>query len=437
MKSSENIAFWLWLREKIAGRSVTKSNKNRADPKKLQKILRNFYSVTHVLYNFAMKNCEKIMRACVNLAWENQTLALPNPAVCACIARDGEILSIAAHKKSGTSHAEILAIKAAFEKNFPQNHEISTLDPKNLHEFLAKNHQNIFKNCDIFVTLEPCTQTGKTPPCADLLAILGVKNVFFGAKDFSKNGGGADFLRKRGIFTRQILKNECDELILPFVALQKKGNFNLFKLALRLDGTHKNGQISSKNAQIFTHNQRAIAQNIVISGRTMRNDDPMLDFRFADNFYKNSRKNPPNAMVLSRNLEISQNYKILKNAQKIHRNVTFCNKIQDLPRGFNIIEGGFALFLALKKQIDMALFHIKMPENFHENPLDFLLENNILTRLDPKNYGHVTFCNTFLEKIAQKNENLQENFTNFMETTQNLRLLHATNIDNTALLWIK
>ncbi len=108
------------------------------------------------------------MNLAINEAWKYQGLTYPNPAVgCCVVGEHGEIISIEAHKKSGSPHAEVNALQVAFA-SLSNTVEILLLKSSHdIHNYLIENHNNIFNKCTLYVTLEPCAHVGKTPSCAN------------------------------------------------------------------------------------------------------------------------------------------------------------------------------------------------------------------------------------------------------------------------------
>ncbi|WP_051420534.1 bifunctional diaminohydroxyphosphoribosylaminopyrimidine deaminase/5-amino-6-(5-phosphoribosylamino)uracil reductase RibD [Helicobacter pametensis] len=282
-------------------------------------------------------------------AWETQTFALPNPSVGALIlSEDFQVLALKSHVRFGSSHAELLALKQAFLRLSPQEPQVNldSLSPKELWEFLALHHGGIFEGCSIFVTLEPCLHEGKTPSCAKLLAILKPKRVIFGSYDLTDQAqGGAQFLSSCGI---EVIGGICLEeslnLLYPFLTYLKKGRFNLFKLAQRLNGDYKRGQISNMDSKIFTHTQRSNADLIVVSGNTVRCDHPRLDTRFS----RWQNKTPRIEILTKHSAPLDSIC-----AKEIR--VCYDKEELSLERGFNLIEGGYPLLKALQERIDCFL----------------------------------------------------------------------------------
>lgn len=309
-------------------------------------------------------NAKFMMNLALNHAWKYQLLSLPNPSVAALLTdTNNNILSLEAHTKIGSEHAEVLALKEAFKKlstnsiKLKELREIELiksdeLRTKETYNFLLNNHQNLFKDCSIFITLEPCDHHGKTPPCALLLANLKLKKIYFSANDDSLNWGGYNVLKNVGAdIIKDCLRHRGEDLILPFTSLRKKNRFNLFKLAQRIDGTYKHGRISGDMAHIYSHKLRGLANNIIISGKTLRDDNPYLNTR-------HHPSNNPNVIIISRTT------KDLDNHLNIHktkdREITINHDIKSLDNldGFNIIEAGWGeLFNSMIKrdQIDLIL----------------------------------------------------------------------------------
>ncbi|MFP6109190.1 bifunctional diaminohydroxyphosphoribosylaminopyrimidine deaminase/5-amino-6-(5-phosphoribosylamino)uracil reductase [Helicobacter pylori] len=342
-----------------------------------------------------MRLYESLLEMCLNKAWEYQTLALENPSVaCMVLDKHHEILSLETHKKAKTSHAEVLAAKSALKILRPHlKNDLEKLeDPKILSDFLKKRHDNAFTDCVFLITLEPCNSYGKTPACSELLEILKPKRVVIATEENEAKKGGLARLKKACIETIicHNLENKAKDLLLPFRIMEQKGRFNLFKLALRMNGDYHHGKITGQKSVIFTHNQRAICDTLIISGKTIRTDNPLLDARFCDSFYHNKN---PNIAILSKH-SISPHSKVFSVPNRL---VNIFNNPKDLPleKGFNFIEGGWGLFESLRDKIDALLLH-----------------------------SHASMINEAFNALALK-------------TPFKGRLLHAQILENEALLWIE
>ena len=117
-------------------------------------------------------NDDFFMQLALDIAWKYQLLTYPNPAVGAVVVQDGRILSIEAHQKAGTSHAEVLALLSAYETLSQKKIDFDRFDAQKAHTFLRTVPKDFFSACSIYVTLEPCAHEGRTPSCASLLELL-------------------------------------------------------------------------------------------------------------------------------------------------------------------------------------------------------------------------------------------------------------------------
>ncbi|PAF46357.1 riboflavin biosynthesis protein RibD [Helicobacter sp. 12S02634-8] len=295
-----------------------------------------------------------LMGLCLQEAWKYQTLTFPNPAVGAMVVgKNGTILSLQAHTKSGDAHAEINALKIAYETL--SQRPCPAQSSSDIHAFLSQHHQGIFNDCSIYVTLEPCNHYGKTPPCAELLEMIKPQRIIIGAPERQgKASGGRERLEKAGICIQAgVLQEECEKMLDPFLCYTQKGHFNLFKIAQRLNGDYKSGVISGEKSREFTHNQRTIADRLIVSGATLRTDRPILDARYAALKYG---KKAPHIKVLSTRGDFDPSIAAFGVEGRC---VEVCHHILELglESGFNIIEGGWGLFESLYMHIDMVLMH--------------------------------------------------------------------------------
>ncbi len=94
-------------------------------------------------------------------AWKFQILTYPNPAVGAVVVERGKVISVEAHQRAGESHAEVKALVSAFKSKSGLNIDFNPNDTNSSHNFLLSLPKNFFKDCEIFLTLEPCSHHGK------------------------------------------------------------------------------------------------------------------------------------------------------------------------------------------------------------------------------------------------------------------------------------
>lgn len=287
-------------------------------------------------------------------AWKYQGLTLPNPAVGAVVVdKNGKILGVGAHEKAGLPHAEVNAIKNSFleisQDEILKNDLRSLTNSHEIHDFLIKHSQNIFEDGTIYVTLEPCNHTGKTPACSNLIGSLKFKKVVFSQKDPNKSAsGGEEYLRSLGVeVISAVREKEGRELLEPFILYQKK-NFVLYKWAQRLNGTYTGGKVSCPESFKDVHRIRDVVDLIVIGGETVREDRPTLDARLVDG-------KAPDVLILSRKKEFDKTIPLfnVKNREVIiSDNVDLIDNCK-----YVLIEGGKDFYTFVKKKIDFHLIY--------------------------------------------------------------------------------
>ncbi|MCF6172781.1 MAG: bifunctional diaminohydroxyphosphoribosylaminopyrimidine deaminase/5-amino-6-(5-phosphoribosylamino)uracil reductase RibD [Campylobacteraceae bacterium] len=291
------------------------------------------------------------MNIAVKEAWKYQGLTYPNPAVGALVCDDfGSILSCKAHTKAGNPHAEVEVIKDAFIKLTNDKNLTLLSSSQDIHNYLIRNHNNIFNNFIIYVTLEPCNHHGRTPPCSYLIKELGFKKVVIGKQELNKKAsGGVEFLRRNGIQV-EILQNDtsCKNLLLPFTKWQEK-NFVFFKLAMSQNGVINGGVITSEDSRKLVHNFRNVCDLLVIGGNTARVDRPILDARKCNG-------KAPDVLIYSKKDNLDKEIPLFKVE---NRKVFIANNFDILKDYKNVmIEGGEGMLKATKEIVDMyAIFH--------------------------------------------------------------------------------
>lgn len=204
---------------------------------------------------------------------------------------DGTIIGEGWHRKCGEGHAEVNAVASV-------------------------NDPSLLKDSTIYVTLEPCSHYGKTPPCAKLIIERGIPRVVVGALDpFVKvSGRGVAMLREAGVeVVVGVLKEECRMLNCRFMAAHTTGRpWVQLKWAQTADGfialPPEAGEnplhMSTPVTMRLMHRQRALCDAIVVGAATARIDDPSLTTRYWPG-------KSPLRVVLSRQLSIPDNLKLL------------------------------------------------------------------------------------------------------------------------------
>ena len=198
------------------------------------------------------------MRAALAEAEKGRGRTHPNPVVGAVVVKAGRIVARGHHARAGLPHAEVNALRKAGVRA---------------------------RGADLYVTLEPCNHTGRTPPCTEAILSAGVKRVFFGSPDPNPlvDGLGGKRLEKAGLEVHgKVLRAECDasnEAWLKFITTGLP--WVVLKAAVTLDGKLAGGPqpISSKAARARVHRWRDQLDAILVGAGTVRKDDPRLTVR--------------------------------------------------------------------------------------------------------------------------------------------------------------
>ena len=185
----------------------------------------------------------------------------PNPAVGALVVKGGRVVASGWHKKAGEPHAEVLAIEGAGKKA---------------------------AGADLYVTLEPCCHTGRTPPCVDAIIGARIGRVFVGMTDPNPKvkGRGTRALKKAGIeVISGIIEDRCRQLNEPYVNYITTGKpFVTLKLATSLDGrialsSGKSKWITGVESRAMVHKMRSVSDAVMVGVGTVLSDDPELTVR--------------------------------------------------------------------------------------------------------------------------------------------------------------
>ncbi len=287
----------------------------------------------------------------IKRAWRYQGLTFPNPAVGACVVgAKGEILGINAHQRAGEAHGEVLALRDAYVLLTNDDSIALTCNAHKLHAYLLENHNNIFHNCSIYVTLEPCSHIGKTPSCASLISALGLKKVHIGQSDTNPSAsGGVDILKSENIIIEKAIEEKKSyDLLYPFLTWQKN-SFVTFKWAQRLDGTIDGGTVSSHASREYVHAMRNVCDLLVIGGNTVRTDCPTLDARMVNG-------KAPDILIYSHEDNFDRDMPLFKIP---NRKVYIENSLDKMKDYKNIlIEGGSGMFEATQEVVDYYLTFI-------------------------------------------------------------------------------
>lgn len=293
------------------------------------------------------------LRLAENEAWKYQGLTYPNPAVgCCVVSACGKILAVEAHHKAGFAHAEVNALAKAYIQLTQDETILELLSSHEIHSYLLKNHNNIFEKCTLYVTLEPCSNEGKTPSCALLIQALGIEEVVIASPDSNPQmAEGSKLLKKH----RFLPSKSSDALITPFNLWQDE-RFVTFKWAQRLDGTidaTEDGDkiVSSKTSREFVHKMRDVSDLIVIGGNTVREDRPTLDARMVAG-------KAPDLLIYSRKKDFDRTIPLFSVEG---REVIISDSLDIVQKYSNVlIEGGPNMFEVTKDIVDYYLCFVSL-----------------------------------------------------------------------------
>jgi diaminohydroxyphosphoribosylaminopyrimidine deaminase/5-amino-6-(5-phosphoribosylamino)uracil reductase len=228
----------------------------------------------------------RFMRRALSAARRFEGMTSPNPSVGAVVVKDGKIIAEGLHEGPGRPHAEAKAL-------------VSCAVPA--------------AGADLYVTLEPCSHHGRTPPCTDALISSGVRRVFIGMKDPNPDvsGCGADLLTDAGI--EVVVGVMADEIERFYEAYTKfvttRLPFVTLKAAMTLDGRIATSAgdsrwISSEASRRYVHRLRAISDAVLVGIGTVVKDDPLLTVRMV-------KGRDPKRVVIDPDLEMPPGARML------------------------------------------------------------------------------------------------------------------------------
>jgi diaminohydroxyphosphoribosylaminopyrimidine deaminase / 5-amino-6-(5-phosphoribosylamino)uracil reductase len=203
------------------------------------------------------------MSLALQLALRGQGRVEPNPMVGCVIVRSGRVIGQGYHRKFGGPHAEVFALRAAGARA---------------------------RGATVYVTLEPCNHTGKTPPCTDALIGAGIKRVIAAMKDPNPIVAGKGFRRLRAAGIRVdvgLLGDEAMALSAPFITFHRRRRpYVILKWAQSIDGkiatrTGDSQWITSLESRAESHALRARVDAVLVGVNTVLADDPDLTARLA------------------------------------------------------------------------------------------------------------------------------------------------------------
>ena len=209
---------------------------------------------------------QKYIKRCIELAKNGLGTTYPNPMVGSVVVYENKIIGEGWHRKSGEPHAEVNAINSVIDKS-------------------------LLSQATIYVSLEPCSHFGKTPPCCDLIIESRIPNVVVGTIDTNSrvSGTGIRRLQENGVnVTVGVLESECYKLNKRFFTFHNKNRpYIILKWAESQDGfiapTSKDKKepvwISNEFSRQLVHKWRSEEQSILVGTKTVLEDNPRLDVR--------------------------------------------------------------------------------------------------------------------------------------------------------------
>lgn len=271
-----------------------------------------------------MVNPLLVMDEAIQLALMGKGYNYTNPIVGAVVVKNGKVIGRGYHTGFGMPHAEIEALKDCEESP---------------------------EGGDLYVTLEPCSTTGKTPPCTDAIIKSGIKRVFIGVVDPNPNHSGKaiKILNDAGIevflgFNEHV----CAEIIEDFTKfILKRQPYFTLKAASSIDGmiatsTGDSKWISGESSRIYVHYLRSVSDGIIVGINTVKNDDPLLNVR---NF---NREKEPLKIILDSKLSISPESKVVKDFGKY---LIIATTVRDDSKMDNLKRYGVRVLICKEKMV--------------------------------------------------------------------------------------
>ncbi|RJQ50556.1 MAG: bifunctional diaminohydroxyphosphoribosylaminopyrimidine deaminase/5-amino-6-(5-phosphoribosylamino)uracil reductase RibD [Desulfobacteraceae bacterium] len=234
-------------------------------------------------------NHSSYMKIALSLAENGRGYTSPNPMVGALVVKDGRIVGKGFHRAAGKAHAEVEAIESAGSEA---------------------------AGATLYVTLEPCNHTGRTPPCTEKILASGIRSVVSAMKDPNPNvkGGGLQYLKQKGIAVSVgVCRAAAEKLNEAYIKYVKTGTpFVILKCAATLDGqvATRSGDaewVSGPESRAYVHRQRHAADAILVGIGTVRADNPALTTRI-----EGGGGCDPIRIVLDTHLSIAEDAQVLR-----------------------------------------------------------------------------------------------------------------------------
>ncbi len=329
-------------------------------------------------YIFVMKKAdlaETFMRLALAEAKKGLGLTSPNPAVGAILVANGKVIARGHHEAAGSDHAEIRCLKQ-WRGTMP-------------------------RNATLYVTLEPCSTTGRTPPCTNAIIAAKIKKVVVGAVDPNPQhaGRGIKQLRSAGIEVRAgVLADECSRLNEAFNKwIQTKCPFVIAKCGMSLDGRltrppSESRWLTSARSRRHAHQVRAQVDAVLIGAETLRTDDPRLTVRTG------RKAKQPWRVVVSRSGKLPRTAKLFTD-RHANRTLVYLRKslrevLEDLGRKeitSVLIEGGGEILGQALDERSIDKVQIYLAPLFTGGPVVAFAGNGAATTAEALRLANMTF----------------------------------------------
>ncbi len=333
----------------------------------------------------------------LNLAFELAKINLgstkENPSVGCVVEKNGSIISSGFTSINGRPHAESNALK------------------KNIN----------FKNANIYITLEPCSHYGKTPPCTNIIKKKGIKKVFYSINDFdkrSKNKSQKVLLRKKISISKFNLKNKGLKFYESYYRFKaNKPPIVDAKIAVSNDyftKNIKNKWITNESSRRLTHLLRSKYNVIISTSKTINEDNSILDCRINGLTDKS-----PDLIIFDRNLRIKKNLSMFKT--KVKRKIFIFTTKKNMKKIRWLKKNNIKVFL--KKNMNTFSDYKILFKSFTNlgysrvlvesglTFMNFLINNKLIneiyifkTKFDLNKYGLNSSSNKLIKKIKLKNK---------------------------------
>lgn len=321
------------------------------------------------------------MRLALDEAKKGLGRTSPNPVVGAVIVRDDRVVAKGFHRKAGAAHAEIEALK---------------------------NVGSDLLGATMYVTLEPCSHTGLTPPCCKAIAQTGIRRVVVGMQDPNPlvNGQGIAYLREQGLEVRSaVLEQECRAINRPFIKfVQTSLPYMVMKAGVSLDGRlnytgHSPGKITGDESWREVHRLRDRYDAIMVGSGTILSDDPALTTRLPG-----GQGRDPVRLILDSHLRIPDTAKVY-NLDSPAISIVFCKKGLDSARREKLAGLGVEVFEVSAKNNGLDLIEV-MQNIGQQGILSVLVEggsrlHGSLLRRQLYDYAHLFYAPVFAGDCGQ------------------------------------